>query len=98
MGQTQRVSGRATSVFTDDEGILNVVYHATHVVRSFPGGKIVLDTGGWRTVTTKTRMNQAANQFKLGYYVFQKDFNWFVEWQGKTLQFDERTLMLNGTA
>jgi hypothetical protein len=96
MGQTQRISGRATNVFTDDEGILNVVYHATHVVRSFPSGKIVLDTGGWRTVTTKARMNQAANQFKLGYSVFQKDFDWFVAWKGKTLSFDERTITLNG--
>ncbi|KKL13496.1 hypothetical protein LCGC14_2525150 [marine sediment metagenome] len=95
MGQTQRVSGRATSVFTDDDGIVNVVYHATHVVRVFPSGKIVLDTGGWRTVTTRTRMNQAANQFRLGYRVFQKDFGWFVEWKGETLPFDERTIALD---
>jgi len=98
MAQTQRVGGRSTSVFTDDDGILNVVYHATHVVRSFPGGKIVLDTGGWHTVTTKTRMNQAANQFRLGYWVFQKDFEWFVKWKGRTLTFDERTITLNGAA
>lgn len=88
MAQTQRVGGRSTSVFTDDDGILNVVYHATHVVRSFPGG--------WRSLTTKLRMNQAANQFKLGYSVFQKDFEWFVHWGGKVLKFDERTITLNG--
>ncbi len=77
MAQTQRIQGRSTTVFTDNNGMTKVVYHRTPVV-SFNADKIILNTGGWRSVTTKLRMNQAANQFRLGYQVYQKDFDWFV--------------------
>ena len=43
-------------------------------------------------------MNQASNQFNLGYQVFQKDFDWYVEWEGKTLDFFEDTIILEKQA
>ena len=76
MAQTQQVKGRATSIFQHD-GCTVVQYRGTLVV-SFDDDTIELDSGGWRTVTTKLRMNQASNQYDLGYQVFQKDFEWFV--------------------
>lgn len=63
-----------------------VVYHKTPVV-AWDTKRIVLRSGGWMTVTTKLRMNQASNQFGLGYSVWQKDFAWFVGYQGCTLPF-----------
>ena len=39
---------------------------------------LVLNSGGWRSATTKLRMNQAANQFSLGYQVYQENFDWYV--------------------
>jgi hypothetical protein len=65
---------------------LCVAYHNTFVVCA-SDKTIVLNTGGWFTVTTKTRMNQASNQFGLGYRVFQKDFRWYVEFKGKVRRF-----------
>ena len=76
MGQTHTIGRVATSVFTED-GVTRVVYHSTPVV-SFDNETITLRTDGWTTGTTKTRMNQAANQFGLGFYVFQKDYTWYV--------------------
>lgn len=91
MAQTQKVSGRATSVFQHD-GDTIVKYHNTNVVR-FNAKTITLSTGGWKTVTTKVRMNQAANQFDLGYTVYQNNFNWFVQLRdGATLEFDDREI------
>jgi len=92
MGQTQRVQGRATSVFTEN-GSTYVVYHNTAVVR-FNENEIELNTGGWRTVTTKARMNQASNQFDLGYQVYQRDYAWFVDYKGETIGFDGYRLTL----
>ena len=92
MGQTQRVSGRATSIRQEGPDIV-ITYHATDVVR-FNAKRIILDTGGWKTNTTKTRMNQASAQYGLGYYVYQKDFSWYVECNGKTLPFCGRTMEL----
>lgn len=86
MAQTQKVSGVATAVRTDEGGTLTVSYHDTNVVTVYPNGRIVLDTGGWFTVTTKTRMNQASNQFGLGFHVYQEDFQWFVAIDGQNIE------------
>jgi hypothetical protein len=71
-----QVGSHATTI-TSNGVQTGVKYHATIVVE-FDLDKIVLDSGGWHTVTTKIRMNQASNQFGLGYSVYQKDFGWFV--------------------
>ncbi len=86
MSQNQVVKGRATKV-RDKDGVLSVVYHQTEVVRREPDGTVILDTGGYPTVTTKLRMNQASNQFDLGYRVYQKDFAWFVDHEGGVIEF-----------
>lgn len=39
---------------------ITVKLHATDVVTYQPDGKIILDSGGWRTVTTKDRINRYA--------------------------------------
>ena len=77
MGQTRTIGRRGTAVTRDKDGDTNVQYYNTIVV-SFNQHTITLDTGGWRTATTKTRMNQTANQFNLGFHVYQKDSQWFV--------------------
>lgn len=79
MGQMQTVGKTATSIARDKDGVLRVTYHGTSVVTVYPNGRIDLDTGGWWTVTTKARMNQASNQFGLGFQVYQKDFQWYVD-------------------
>jgi hypothetical protein len=95
MGQTSRVTGRATNVKREADGTLVVRYHSTDVVTVKPDGSIVLDTGGWRTLTTRTRMLQAAHEYSLGYSIYQKAFNWYVEWKGQTIPFVENTLILS---
>jgi hypothetical protein len=76
MAQTQVVRGTATRVSTV-EGRTEVRYHDTVVV-AFDEVSVTLDSGGWRTATTKNRMNQAANQYDLGYGVYQERGEWFV--------------------
>ena len=78
MARTDRIGQHKTTVSTDN-GITSVVYHSTPVVKIDWENRIVtLNSGGWNTVTTKLRINQAANQFNLPYYVYQKDWEWFV--------------------
>ena len=85
MGQIQTVGRRATRV-TRENGITTVRYHATDVV-SFDDVTITLRTGGWKTVTTKARMNQTANEYALGFHVFQRDFEWFVKTKAGVIPF-----------
>lgn len=85
MSQQQRIGTVATTVYTNEHGQTVVKYHSTTVV-AFDSVTIKLETGGWCSATTKTRMNQASNQFGLGYYVYQKDFTWFVRYKGRTIE------------
>ena len=76
MGQVNKLSRNNTSVWSED-GDTFVRLHRTVVV-TFSPSFVRLNTGGWYTVTTKTRMNQASNQFGLAYHVYQKGYDWFV--------------------
>lgn len=77
MTQNREVRGVHTTTFVDAEGFTNIIYRGTAVVR-FNERTIILNSGDWRTVTTKLRMNQAANQYRLGFQVRQRDWDWFV--------------------
>jgi len=87
MAQTMQVRGVATKIRTEGK-TTHVRYHSTDVV-SFDDETITLRSGGWQTNTTKTRMNQASNQFSLGFSVYQKDYEWFVDFNGETLNFED---------
>ncbi|KKM66060.1 hypothetical protein LCGC14_1484950 [marine sediment metagenome] len=93
MTQTWKIRGRATRITTEN-GTTRVRYHDTDVV-VFDDETIMLNTGGWRTVTTKTRMNQTANQYDLGFSVYQKNFEWFVQTAAGTWLMDGRTFSIN---
>jgi len=92
MARTLTKFARATAHHGDNrEGIM--IYHGTAVVK-WDAGRIVLDTGGWQSVTTKERMNQAAHIYGLGFKVYQESHQWLVIYQGETLPFKGRTLTL----
>ena len=74
---------------SERDGTTAVTFHSTDVV-VFDANSITLNSGGWQTVTTKRRMNQTAEHFGLGFSVWQKNFIWYVDWQGangKTLEY-----------
>jgi hypothetical protein len=92
MSILDQVCTHKTAIFTAN-GMTHVRYHQTSVV-SFDSTKIKLDTGGWKTHTTKLRMNQASNQYGLGYRVYQKDFEWYADFKGREIPFDGNGLVL----
>lgn len=89
MGQQTRIGRVATSIRREQDGTLKVTYHSTPVVTVFPNGRIDLNHGGWMSATTKTRMNQASNELGLGFSVWQKNFEWFIDIDGQTIEFDQ---------
>ena len=54
-----------------------VQLHNTIIV-SFTPDTITLNSGGWQTVTTKKRMNEAADAWDLGFGVYQEKGEWWV--------------------
>jgi len=78
MAQTQVFRGVETTTYRDHDGALVGVYRGTPVVKQF-GNVITLNTGGWKSNTTKNRMNQFANTYvHSAYGVTQKNYEWFV--------------------
>ena len=63
-----------------------VILYNTKIVY-FDDKFIILDNGNFMTNTTKNRMNQTSKEYNLNFYVYQKDFKWFVNHNGKTTEF-----------
>ena len=78
--------GRVHTTIATRDGMITVTYHQTDVVK-FNENKIILNSNGYHTNTTKTRMNQASHQFALLFAVYQKDFSWFVTFKGREIPF-----------
>lgn len=65
---------RATKVVRETEETVSLYYHRTPVVTWYSDGRIVLRSGGYRSVTTKRRMNDAVPDIR----VWQRAFEWWV--------------------
>ena len=80
-GRDSRKIGNNTRAIKLADDCYGIELHNTIVVKAYLDGRIVLNSGGWQSVTTKQRMN-AYIPACVG--VTQKDFKWFVSvdrWQ-----------------
>lgn len=75
------------TMWTETNGRGSVVYVRTPIVE-WDDETITLKSGGWETVTTKRKMNQSSLQFGLGFGVYQRNYEWFVDTpKGETVSF-----------
>jgi len=64
------------------------VYLHGHLIARIGETWIELFDGGWQTKTTKSRLNAILSAFGMdGECVFQKNFQWFVNYNGSTIPF-----------
>lgn len=73
-GKTKRKVGNNTYLVRLGPEEIGLKLHYTFIVRFFLNGDVILNSGGWRTVTTKARINEFAE----GVSVYQKDWLWFA--------------------
>ena len=71
------IDQKSTKIRTQGNKTIVRLYE-TDIV-SFDDESITLNHGGFKTATTKRRMNQVSEAFNLRFKVFQEDFKWFVE-------------------
>ena len=76
----------ATKVVGNGQTNIAVVLYGTSVV-VVKNNQITLNTGGWFTTTTKQRMNQASQEFNLGYSVYAAKGHWYVEYKNVHIRF-----------
>jgi RNase P/RNase MRP subunit p29 len=82
-----------TKVINNENELLVTLYH-TDIVHA-TNELITLNTGGYETVTTKNRMNQAASEYGLGYYVYKARHQWYVNHKGNVIPFEGRQVVIN---
>jgi hypothetical protein len=75
--ERKKLGNNTWAVRSDDA--VSVRLHSTDIVTFRSDGRVVLDSGGWRTVTTKERMNR----FVPGVRVFSDRGRWFVSPVGR---------------
>ena len=63
----------------NEQSRLIVTFHNTAVVQVVNDRYVILNSGGWLTPTTKKRMNQASDVYRLNYLVYQKGWVWYVQ-------------------
>lgn len=71
----QRKIGNNTYLVRGEDSI-HVRLHKTNIITFFPDGRVKLNSGGWRTVTTKARINEFMST---GWYLQQKNYDWFLQ-------------------
>ena len=77
MPAMHKLSSYKTTVAQRD-GRTVVTYHSTPIVE-WDADRIILRTGGWDTVTTRRKMQQAAHQFGLNFYVYREKGTTYVK-------------------
>jgi len=88
-GRWNRLSSYKTDIRDIVDGKV-VTYHKTDIVE-FTGNDIILNHGGWMGVTTKRKINQAANQFGLDVSVYQRKHEWYVATKAVTFAWPARS-------
>ena len=91
MPRMDKLSNYRTTIIEDQYG--GQVTYCSTAILVWGKRDVILSSGGWRTVTTKRKMNQASNQFGIGYGVYQRKGEWFVSWKGQELPFHDGMIL-----
>lgn len=79
-----------TEPFRDGGGVIGVKLHHTYIVQYHEGGTILLNTGGYASVTTKQRMNQLLRGRA---HIAQVDFDWFLTVKRGEVEMGQRAVL-----
>ena len=74
-----------------------IVLHRTAIaVYDHKNQALKLNTGGWYSVTTKSRLNAILDQLITGARVYQKAFDWYLSYNNQTVDFWDGMILVNG--
>ena len=83
--------------YNESTNCSTVVLHRTAIaVYDHNTQALKLNTGGWHSVTTKSRLNAILQGLISGASVFQRDFNWFLNYNNVTHDFMDGMILSQG--
>ena len=90
-------SGSNTQVNYNSNTNCSSIYLHGHQIATFDHNlkAVKLSSCGYTTNTTKSRLNAILEEVKWGCKVFQKNWNWFVSYQGQTASFWDGMILLD---
>ena len=83
--------------YNESTNCSTVVLHRTAIaVYDHNTQALKLNTGGWHSVTTKSRLNAILSELKCGFRVFQKNFDWYLSTNHQTVDFWDGMILSGG--
>jgi len=83
--------------YNESTNCSTVVLHRTAIaVYDHNTNAIKLNTGGWQSVTTKSRLNAILQGLMFGACVYQKNFDWFLNYNNQTHDFNDGMILVDG--
>ena len=86
-----------TEVCYNDSSNCSSIYLHGHQIATFDHNlkAVKLSSCGYETNTTKSRLNAILDEVKYGCRVFQKNFDWFVNYQDETASFYDGMILID---
>ena len=90
-------SGSNSQVTNNNSTNCSSIHLHGHLIATFDHNlrAVKLDSCGYETVTTKSRLNAILEEVKYGCKVFQKNFDWFVSYNGETASFWDGMILID---
>ena len=90
-------AGSNTTVCYNDSTNCSSVYLHGHQIATLDHNTnaVKLDSCGYESRTTKSRLNAILDEVKYGCRVFQKNFDWFVGYNNETQRFFDGMILLD---
>ena len=90
-------SSSNTQVTYNESSNCSSVYLHGHQIATFDHNlkAVKLDSCGYETVTTKSRLNAILSEVKYGCKVFQKNFVWFVNYRNQVQSFFDNMILVD---
>lgn len=85
-GMVRRYKKKAATRISDGPRYVTARYHNTDIITiDKVSDTVILNSGGYRTLTTKKRMNEVMEDFGISVRVFQRKYDWFVRVSGNAV-------------
>lgn len=85
--QMKKIDNNTYKIDTDNG--YKIRLHDTNILE-YKGSKIILDSGGFQTRTTKDRLNKYLPN---DVYIYQKDFDWYLKRDNKIIPFKDEMII-----
>ena len=90
-------SGSNTQVTYNESTNCSSVHLHGHLIATFDHNlkAVKINSCGYQTVTTKSRLNALLEEVKFGCKVFQKNFDWFVSYNNQVASFWDGMILID---